>query len=93
MECGGVPEWLLPYTTKESQDADGLYNLRTPDPDYLAVSARYLHALMRWFLHTLLKMVDLYLYSVENEYDWFEDIFEEKVLPTRVMRSGPVRRF
>ena len=74
---GGVPSWLIPLTTKESIEADGLYNLRTPDPDYLEVSARYLNELNQvvspYFIENGGPII---LYSVENEYDWFEAIFE-----------------
>ncbi|MBT6433867.1 MAG: hypothetical protein HOK28_12280 [Deltaproteobacteria bacterium] len=74
---GGVPSWLIPHTTKDSLEEDGLYNLRTADPDYLAVSARYLNALNQvvspYFIENGGPII---LYSVENEYDWFETIFE-----------------
>ena len=74
---GGVPSWLIPHTTKDSLEEDGLYNLRTADPDYLAISARYLNELNRvvspYFIENGGPII---LYSVENEYDWFETIFE-----------------
>lgn len=38
---GGVPAWVLARTTKKTRAADGLINLRTNDPDYLALVERY----------------------------------------------------
>ena len=65
---GGVPSWLIPMTTKDSIEADGLYNLRTPDPDYIEISARYLNELNQvvspYFIENGGPII---LYSVENE--------------------------
>ena len=73
MDGGGVPAWVMTRTTKKSKDADGLFNLRVDDPDYLALVERYFGALdevVRPYLIT--HGGPVILYGIENEYDWFE---------------------
>lgn len=87
---GGLPAWLLTRTTKKSKDADGLANLRTDDPDYLAYVKRYfsaLNAVVKPYLAS--RGGPVILYSIENEYDWFE-IFA-KVDKTFMFQGGPER--
>ncbi|MDF1822821.1 MAG: beta-galactosidase [Alcanivoracaceae bacterium] len=77
MDGGGVPGWLMDRTTKKSRAADGLANLRTDDPDFLAYVERYfgrLNDVIRPFLAS--NGGPIILYSVENEYNWFETFHE-----------------
>jgi len=77
MDGGGVPGWLMDRTTKKSIAADGKVNLRTEDPDYLAYVDRYfgeLNDVIKPYLAS--NGGPIILYSVENEYNWFE-IFHE----------------
>ena len=77
MDGGGVPGWLMDKTTKKSIAADGKVNLRTEDPDYLAYVDRYfgeLNDVIKPYLAS--NGGPIILYSVENEYNWFE-IFHE----------------
>jgi len=74
---GGVPSWLLDKSTKKSKELDGLVNMRTEDPDYLFYVERYLHELNLVIKPYLISNGGpIILYSVENEYNWFE-IFHE----------------
>lgn len=77
MDGGGVPGWLMDKTTKKGIAADGKVNLRTHDPDFLAYVERYfdeLNAVIDPYLAS--NGGPIILYSVENEYNWFE-IFHE----------------
>ena len=77
MDGGGVPGWLMDRTTKKSRAADGLVNLRTDDPDFLAYVERYfgrLNDVIRPYLAS--NGGPIILYSVENEYNWFETFHE-----------------
>ncbi|CAK9064148.1 Beta-galactosidase (Acid beta-galactosidase) (Lactase), partial [Durusdinium trenchii] len=77
MDGGGVPGWLMDRTTKKSRAADGLVNLRTDDPDFLAYVKRYfgrLNDVIRPYLAS--NGGPIILYSVENEYNWFETFHE-----------------
>ncbi|MBW2534292.1 MAG: beta-galactosidase [Deltaproteobacteria bacterium] len=77
LDGGGLPAYLFTRTTKKSRSADGKPNLRTNDPDYLAEVERYFDALndvVRPYLVT--HGGPIILYSIENEYDWFE-LFHE----------------
>jgi len=90
LDGGGVPAWLFTKTSKKNKDADGLVNLRTNDPDYLAYVERYFDALnevVRPYLIT--NGGPIILYSIENEYDWFE-IFHD-VDKLFWYRGGPER--
>ena len=73
MDGGGLPAWLLPKLTKRSLEKDGLFNLRTEDPDFIAVVDRYFTALNQ---HLQPYFADaggpIILYAIENEYNWFE---------------------
>ena len=76
LDGDGVPAWLFTRTTKKSRAADGKPNLRTNDPDYLEYVERYFEALnevVRPYLIT--NGGPIILYSIENEYDWFELFF------------------
>ncbi len=76
LDGGGVPAWMFTRTTKKSRNADGKPNLRTNDPDYLDYVERYFDALndvVRPYLIT--NGGPIILYSIENEYDWFEMFF------------------
>lgn len=73
LDGGGVPAWLMTRTTKKNRAADGRVNLRTNDPDYLAYVERWFDAVnevARPYLIT--NGGPIILYSIENEYDWFE---------------------
>ncbi len=77
MDGGGVPAWVFTTTTKKQKDPDGAPNLRTSDPDYLALVDRYLGALDQVIKPYLISNGGpIVLYGIENEYDWFE-IFHE----------------
>lgn len=77
MDGGGVPGWLMDKTTKKSIAADGKVNLRTEDPDFLAYVDRYFEELNNVIKPYLASNGGpIILYSVENEYNWFE-IFHE----------------
>ncbi|MBF0224239.1 MAG: beta-galactosidase [Desulfobacterales bacterium] len=76
-EGGGLPAWLFAKTTKKSLDKDGKPNLRTNDPDYLEYVERYLDNLNSVIKpYTAAYGGPIILYSIENEYNWFE-IFHE----------------
>lgn len=73
MDGGGVPAWLMAKSTKQTIAADGKPNLRTQDPDYLAAVQRYFHALNQAIKPYLASQGGpIVLYSIENEYNWFE---------------------
>lgn len=77
MDGGGVPGWLMTKTTKKSTAADGEVNLRTDDPDYLFYVRRFLaklNAHIKPFLAS--QGGPIVLYSLENEYNWFETFHE-----------------
>jgi hypothetical protein len=74
---GGLPRWMFAKTSKKTKDADGRLNLRTDDPDYLATVKRYFHELNQVITPYLISNGGpILLYSVENEYNWYE-IFHE----------------
>jgi hypothetical protein len=73
MNGGGLPAWLVTSSTKKSLAADGLVNFRTSDPDYLDRVRAYFEALNEAILpHLVTRGGPIILYSVENEYNWFE---------------------
>ncbi len=73
MNGGGLPAWLVTSTTKKSMAADGLSNLRTADPDWLERVRAYFEALNAAILpHLITRGGPIILYSIENEYNWFE---------------------
>jgi len=73
MNGGGLPAWLVTSTTKKSLAADGLANLRTADPDWLERVRLYFEALNAAILpHLITRGGPIILYSIENEYNWFE---------------------
>ncbi len=77
MDGGGVPAWVFTTTTKKQKNADGAPNLRTSDPDYLALVDRYFGKLDEVIKPYLISNGGpIVLYGIENEYDWFE-IFHE----------------
>jgi hypothetical protein len=77
MDGGGIPAWLMAKSTKKDIAADGKPNLRTHDPDYLNYVGKYLRRVNA-------EVRDLFadrggpivLYSVENEYNWFQPFHE-----------------
>ncbi len=77
MDGGGVPGWLMTKTTKKSTQADGKVNLRTDDPDYLFYVKRFLSKLNTHIKPFLASQGGpIVLYSLENEYNWFETFHE-----------------
>lgn len=77
MDGGGIPAWLSAISTKKDLSADGRPNLRTADPDYLAYAGRYLrrlHAEIRDYFAD--RGGPIVLYSLENEYNWFQPFHE-----------------
>ncbi|MFW7379790.1 MAG: beta-galactosidase [Oligoflexus sp.] len=77
MDGGGLPAWLTRYSTKSAYEADGLANLRTHDPDFIEPVRRYLHALNEVLKpYTAPHGGPIVLYTIENEYNWFERSFQ-----------------
>lgn len=77
MDGGGIPGWLSAMSTKKDIAADGKPNLRTHDPDYLNYAGRYLRRLnteVRDFFAD--RGGPIILYSLENEYNWFQPFHE-----------------
>lgn len=73
MDAGGVPAWLMARSTKQMIAADGKPNLRTHDPDFLIAVQRYFRALNQVIKPYLASQGGpIVLYSIENEYSWFE---------------------
>ncbi len=73
MDGGGVPAWLMARSTKQTIGVDGKPNLRTHDPEYLASVQKYFHALNQVIKPYLASQGGpIVLYSIENEYNWFE---------------------
>jgi hypothetical protein len=76
MNGGGIPSWLSANSTKKAIAEDGKPNLRTHDADYLVYVKRYLSAVNE-FIKPWLRSNGgpIILYSLENEYSWFEIFF------------------
>ncbi len=90
MNGGGIPAWLSAKSTKKSIEEDGKPNLRTHDPDYLFFVKRYLsavNAFIKPWLHG--NGGPVILYSLENEYSWFEIFFQAD--KSFIYENGPER--
>ncbi|MBN2722660.1 MAG: beta-galactosidase [Deltaproteobacteria bacterium] len=73
MDGGGIPAWMVTKSTKKTKDSDGLINFRTDDPDYLLKVENYYHSLNEFIKPWLItNNGPIILYSLENEYNWFE---------------------
>ncbi|MBU1219469.1 beta-galactosidase [Myxococcota bacterium] len=70
---GGVPSHLMDESTKKTKNADGFYNFRTDDPDWLNRVSAYFTALNNFIKPWLITNGGpIILYGIENEYNWFE---------------------
>lgn len=76
MDGGGLPAWLTRDATKKNLQPDGKVNIRTHDPDFLAPVSRYFKELNKvLYDYTSDKGGPIILYTIENEYNWFERAF------------------
>ena len=77
MDGGGLPAWLTRDSTKKNYDRDGKVNIRTHDPDFIEAVNDYFTALNEVLgEYTADKGGPIILYTIENEFNWFERAFQ-----------------
>lgn len=76
MDGGGLPAWLTVRAGKNGYEADGVVNIRTHDPDFIEPVRRYFRAVNEVLRpHLATEGGNVILYTIENEYNWFESFF------------------